>query len=322
MTKDNGTSRKGRGKKDSDKDNGKSKSSENKKGKKNAEISLAEPEKIVGDGNPKIDYQRYRVSPGKRVRLKDIDPEESENYEEKEETLLLLQKEVQRIDALQERLFAEGKQSLLIVLQAMDTGGKDGTIRGVMEGVNPQGCQVSGFKAPTPEELAHDFLWRIHQKTPGKGLIGIFNRSHYEDVLIVRVHEMVPEDVWRKRYETINNWERSLRESGTVILKFYLHISKDEQKKRLEDRRDTPEKRWKFAPRDLDERAYWDSYIEAYEDAVNNCSTDYAPWYVVPSNKKWYRNLVIARAIADTLEAMNPQFPQPEEGIENIKIPD
>lgn len=303
--------------KNDDKDKGKRK---DKAAPSNVEI--AEPEKIVGDGTPNPDYARYRVRPGKKVRLKDIDPEESESFESKEETLPLLQKQVARIDALQERLYAESKQSLLIVLQAMDTGGKDGTIRGVFEGVNPQGCPVASFKAPTPEELAHDFLWRIHQKTPGKGQITIFNRSHYEDVLVVRVHNYAPDDVWKKRYDIINDWERGLHESGTTILKFYLHISKDEQKKRLEDRRDTPEKQWKFATGDLAERQYWDAYMEAYEDAINKCSTDYAPWYVVPSNNKWYRNLVIARTIADTLEAMNPQFPAPEPGIDKIIIPD
>jgi PPK2 family polyphosphate:nucleotide phosphotransferase len=287
-----------------------------------SEQSLAEPEKLVGDGTPSPDYTRYRVAPGKKTRLKDVDPEESESFDDKEEVLPLLQRQVARIDALQERLYAENKRSLLVVLQAMDTGGKDGTIRGVFDSINPQGCPVASFKAPSAEELAHDFLWRIHQKSPAKGMITIFNRSHYEDVLVVRVHNFVPEEVWQKRYAIINDWERSLHESGTVILKFYLHISKDEQKKRLEDRRDTPEKQWKFASRDLAERAFWDDYMVAYEDAINKCSTDYAPWYVVPSNKKWYRNLVIARTIADTLEALDPQFPAPEEGLDKIVIPD
>jgi PPK2 family polyphosphate:nucleotide phosphotransferase len=322
MPRDNGTSKKGRGKQNKDKDK-KNADQDNKKNKsRKAAAMVVEPEKVVGDGSPNPDYPRYRVRPGGRIRLKEIDPEESESYDSKEETLPLLQRELVRIDALQERLFAEGKQSLLIVLQAMDTGGKDGTIRGVFEGVNPQGCHVWGFKAPTPEELAHDFLWRIHAKTPGRGMITIFNRSHYEDVLVVRVHEMVPEEVWKKRYDAINDWERTVRESGTVILKFYLHISKDEQKKRLEDRRDTSEKRWKFRSADLGERAHWDRYMKVYEDALNECSTDYAPWYAIPANKKWYRNLVIARIIADTLEAMDPQFPQPEEGIEKVVVPD
>lgn len=324
MPRDNGTSKKNRQNDDKARTGHKNGDQGNKKGKgaRKSARPVSEPENIVGDGTPNPDYPRYRVQPGKHVRLKDVDPEESESYDSKEEVLPLLKKQLERIDRLQERLFAEGKQSLLIVLQAMDTGGKDGTIRGVFEGVNPQGCQVWGFKAPTPEELAHDFLWRIHNKTPGKGTIAIFNRSHYEDVLVVRVHNFVPEEVWSKRYDTINEWERGVHESGTVILKFYLHISKDEQKQRLEDRRTTPDKMWKFKIGDLAERAFWDSYLEAYEDAVNKCSTDYAPWYVIPANKKWYRDLVIARVIADTLEAMNPQFPAPEEGIDKAVIPD
>jgi PPK2 family polyphosphate:nucleotide phosphotransferase len=326
MPRNNGASKKGSGKDNKGKSREKNDEQNGKKHKgrkaEQAEQAVVEPEKVVGDGTPNPDYRRYRVEPGKRVRLKEIDPEDTQEFDEKEEVLPLLQKQVARIDALQERLFAEGKQSLLIVLQAMDTGGKDGTIRGVFEGVNPQGCHVWGFKVPTPEELAHDFLWRIHQKTPGRGMITIFNRSHYEDVLVVRVHELVPGEVWKKRYDAINDWERIVRESGTVILKIYLHISKEEQKQRLEERRDTPDKRWKFSVGDLGERAYWDNYIEAYEDAINKCSTEHAPWYVIPANKKWYRNLVVARIVADTLEAMNPQYPQPEEDIENVEIPD
>ena len=325
MPRDNVVSGKKGGKREVAQDNKKGKGRKASGAVKAVEAeAIVEPEKVEGDGTPDPDYPSasYRVQPKKRVLLKNVDPDDTADFDDKEETLTLLKKEIERVDALQERLFAEGKQSLLVVFQAMDTGGKDGAIRGVFEGVNPQGCHVWGFKAPTPEELAHDFLWRIHQKTPGRGMITIFNRSHYEDVLIVRVHELVPEEVWKKRYDAINEWERTIRESGTTILKFYLHISKDEQKQRLEERRDTPEKRWKFAVRDLGERAHWDDYMKAYEDAINKCSTDHAPWYVIPANKKWYRNLVVARIIADTLEAMNPQFPQPEEGIEEVVIPD
>jgi PPK2 family polyphosphate:nucleotide phosphotransferase len=285
-------------------------------------VDVAEPEKSVGDGTPEPDYPRYRVEPRELVRLKDIDPDEHENYKDEEETLDELHKQLKRIGKLQERLYAESKQSLLIVLQAMDTGGKDGTIRGVFDGVNPEGCRVWSFKAPTPEELAHDFLWRIHQKTPERGMINIFTRSHYEDVLVVRVHELVPQGVWEKRYDLINNFELLLHENNTTIIKFYLHISKDEQKERLEARRDTPDKQWKFHASDLVERARWDDYMLAYEDAINKCSTEYAPWYLIPANKKWYRNVVIARTIADTLEAMDPRFPSPEEDIDNIVIPD
>ena len=317
MPRDNGASKRNKQSNGKDKDKEKG-----KKGKSKAVQAVAEPEKVVGDGTPNPDYPSYRVRPGKGIRLKDVDPEESEQYDSKEDVEPLLQKLIEKIDGLQERLFAEGKQSLLIVLQAMDTGGKDGTIRGVFEGVNPQGCQVWGFKVPTPEELAHDFLWRIHSKAPGKGTITIFNRSHYEDVLVVRVHNYVPEEAWKMRYDRINEWEQLLHESGTVILKFYLHISKDEQKKRMEDRRATPSKMWKFRVGDLAERAHWDDYMEAYEDTLNKCSTEYAPWYVIPANKKWYRNLVIARIVADTLEAMDPQYPAPEEGIKEAVIPD
>jgi PPK2 family polyphosphate:nucleotide phosphotransferase len=204
----------------------------------------------------------------------------------------------------------------------MDTGGKDGTIKGVFQGVNPQGCQVWSFKAPSNEEAAHDFLWRYHQKAPPKGMIHIFNRSHYEDVLIVRVKDLVPEAVWRPRYEAINQFEYALTADGVTVLKFFLHISRDEQKRRLESRLQDPDKRWKFSSNDLKERAYWDDYQAAFEDAVNECSTAYAPWYVVPANRKWYRNLVVARTIADTLEAMDPKFPAAEKGLEKVSVPD
>jgi len=223
---------------------------------------------------------------------------------------------------LQARLYAENMQGLLIVLQATDTGGKDGTIRHVFEGVNPQGCRVSSFKAPSAEEANHDFLWRYHKSAPARGRIGIFNRSHYEDVLIVRVKNLVSEEVWRARYDQINAFESNLVASGVTVLKFFLHISKDEQKRRLQSRLDDPEKRWKFSSSDLEERKHWDDYQRAFEDAINNCSTEHAPWYVVPANKKWYRNLVVARTIADTLDGMDPKFPEAEPGLERVEIPD
>jgi PPK2 family polyphosphate:nucleotide phosphotransferase len=207
-------------------------------------------------------------------------------------------------------------------LQAMDTGGKDGTIKHVFEGVNPQGCRVSSFKAPSAEEANHDFLWRYYKSAPAKGRIGIFNRSHYEDVLIVRVKNLVPEEIWRPRYEIINDFERSLTLGGITVLKFFLHISKDEQKRRLQRRLDNPDKRWKFDHSDIRERLLWDEYQGAYQDMINACSTEHAPWYVVPADKKWYRNLVVARTIADTLEAMDPRYPPAEEGLENVTIPD
>jgi PPK2 family polyphosphate:nucleotide phosphotransferase len=224
------------------------------------------------------------------------------------------------LEALQELLYAEGKHKVLIVLQAMDTGGKDGTIRHVFEGVNPQGVKVASFKIPTPKELAHDYLWRIHKHTPGKGEIVIFNRSHYEDVLVVRVHNLVPTEVWSKRYEQIRAFEKILAEEGTTILKFYLHINKDEQKERLQARLDEPHKNWKFSKGDLAERALWDQYQAAYQDALAKTSTDYAPWYVIPANRKWYRNLVISTIIINKLKSLNMEYPAPEEGLEGIVI--
>ena len=277
---------------------------------------------VVAESPPDPNYPAYRVEPGTPIHLADVDPDESEHYKKKKQIADELDHQRDRIRDLQARLYAERKQSLLIVLQAMDTGGKDGTIRGVFQGVNPQGCQVWSFKAPSSEELEHDFLWRYHDKTPPRGIITIFNRSHYEDVLIVRVKNMVTEDVWRQRYALINEFEHMLTLANTTVIKFYLHISKDEQKRRLESRLADPNKHWKFSSNDLKERAYWDEYLAAFEDAINHCSTPYAPWYVVPANKKWYRNLVIARTIADTLAALNPQFPPAEEGLDQIVIPD
>jgi PPK2 family polyphosphate:nucleotide phosphotransferase len=282
---------------------------------------IAEPEAAVA---PSLtpDYPRYRVEPRGRVRLSELDPDETEHYRSRKDVADELAEQRNRIRRLQERLYAEHGQSLLIVLQAMDTGGKDGTIRGVFEGVNPQGCQVWSFKAPSSHELEQDFLWRYHEKTPSLGMITIFNRSHYEDVLIVRVKSLVSEDVWRRRYHMINEFEHMLTLNRTTILKFFLYISKDEQKRRLQSRLDDPSKHWKFSSADILERAYWDQYMQAFEDCFHNCSTSYAPWYIVPANKKWYRNLVIARAIADTLEAMNPQFPKAETDLNQATIPD
>ncbi len=281
------------------------------------------PETIVVDEPPpKPDYPRYRVHPGEQLRLAEIDPDACEHYKKKKDVEQELEKQRDRLSKLQERLYAESKRSLLIVLQAMDTGGKDGTIKHVFQGINPQGCRVWSFKKPSDEELSHDFLWRYHQRTPQRGMITIFNRSHYEDVLIVRVQQLVPEDVWRKRYHVINEFEQMLSLNNIAVIKFFLHISKDEQKRRLESRLQNPDKLWKFSSNDVEQRQLWDEYQKAYEDAINNCSTAYAPWYIVPANNKWYRNLVIARAIADTLEAMNPQYPAVEQGLENIKIPD
>ena len=220
----------------------------------------------------------------------------------------------------QNKLYAEGKQKLLVVFQAMDAGGKDGTIRRVFEGVNPQGVRVASFKAPSALELSHDYLWRIHQQVPAEGMIAIFNRSHYEDVLVVRVDNIVPKSVWNPRYEQINEFERMLAESGTRILKFYLHISKNEQKERFQDRLDKAHKRWKFSRHDLVKRQQWNDYQQAYEDMLNRCNTDHAPWYVIPADRKWYRNLAISRVLVDTLQEMDPKFPQPESDLSDIVI--
>jgi PPK2 family polyphosphate:nucleotide phosphotransferase len=268
------------------------------------------------------EYPDYRVLPGERIMLAAIDADQSEGYKKKKDVLGELEEQRLRIQDLQSKLYAENKKGLLIVLQAMDTGGKDGAIKHVFSGVNPQGCRVSSFKAPNPEEANHDFLWRYHKSAPAVGRIGIFNRSHYEDVLVVRVKDLVPEGVWRPRYALINNFEANLTQNNISVIKFYLHISKDEQKRRLESRLADPDKRWKFSTNDIKERAYWEDYQRAFEDAISETSTDFAPWYVIPANKKWYRNLVIARAIADTLEAMDPNFPPAEVGLDKISIPD
>ena len=266
---------------------------------------------------------KYKLTPkfGSAVNLKQYDPDYHENYNETD-AVAEVTKLKDKLESLQEKLYAEGKQSLLVVFQAMDTGGKDGVIRKVFEGINPQGVRVISFKAPTPEEMAHDFLWRVHQYAPPRGYIGVFNRSHYEDVLIVRVNNMVPKPVWKARYEYINQFEQLLASNGTRILKFYLHISKDEQKQRLQARLDNPEKQWKFSVGDLPVREQWDSYMEAYEALLERCNTDYAPWHVIPANHKWYRDLVVAKTIVAALEDMNPRFPPPADGLDKIVIPD
>ena len=276
----------------------------------------------VGASPPEADYPRYMVEPGEAVSLAAMDPNQTEHYRRKKDVAKELEKQRRRIQDLQARLYAENKRGLLIVLQAMDTGGKDGTIKHVFSGVNPQGCRVSSFKAPSAEEANHDFLWRYHKSAPARGRIGIFNRSHYEDVLIVRVKNLAPEEIWRGRYGQINDFERNLSLDGITVLKFFLHISKEEQRRRLQSRLDNPDKRWKFSSADIKERAFWDDYQRAFEDALGKCSTSHAPWYVVPANRKWYRNLVVARTIADSLEAIDPRFPPAEEGLEKVSIPD
>jgi PPK2 family polyphosphate:nucleotide phosphotransferase len=264
---------------------------------------------------------RYRIKPGREIDLKDWDPGDKGAYHgDKEDGRDQLDELTDELEALQELLFAEHKQKVLIVLQGMDTSGKDGTIRHVFEGVNPQGVQVAGFKVPTSEELAHDYLWRVHKQTPGSGEIVIFNRSHYEDVLVVRVHELVPREVWSRRYAQINDFERRLAEEGTTILKFFLHIDLDEQKERLQARLDEPGKRWKFNLGDLKERKRWPEYIKAYEAVLSKTSTAWAPWYIVPANRKWYRNLVVASVIVETLKGLNMKTPEPEDDLDGVVI--
>ena len=264
-----------------------------------------------------MDDETYRVPVKGKIKLKDYDPNDSRlfdgNKKDSKEALLKLNTE---LAALQEQLYAEGKHRLLIVLQAMDTGGKDGVIRAVFEGVNPQGVKVASFKVPTPVELSHDYLWRVHQQTPGKGEMVIFNRSHYEDVLVVRVHQLVPEEVWSRRYQHIREFERLLADEGTTILKFYLHIDLQEQAQRFLARVEDPTKQWKFNPGDLDERERWEEYMKAYEDMLNQTSTDWAPWYIIPANKKWYRNWLISKIVIKTLKDLDMRYPAAPENIE------
>src|SRR6478609_6598741 len=240
----------------------------------------------------------YRIKPGCRFALKDFDPDETGHYKKndvgKAQAKSAADGLIAKLDQLQERLYANGSRALLIVLQGMDTSGKDGTIKHVMSGVNPQGCKVVSFKAPSKDELSRDFLWRVHREVPPKGFIGIFNRSHYEDVLITRVHGWVPDRVVKRRFDQIREFEEMLVENGTAVLKFFLHISKKEQKKRLEERIQDPEKRWKWNSGDLEERKLWGKYMRAFEDVISVTSTDRAPWYIVPANRKWFRNLVVA----------------------------
>lgn len=263
----------------------------------------------------------YRVKPGNQVNLSDWDPNDERFFTGgKNEAKKALDDLNDRLEELQELQYAEGKHKVLVVLQAMDTGGKDGTIRHVFDGVNPQGVKVASFKVPTKKELAHDYLWRVHKQTPGSGEITIFNRSHYEDVLVVRVHNLVDEEVWRRRYHHINEFERILADEGTTIVKFFLHIDLIEQKERLQARLDNPNKHWKFSLGDLEERKLWPEYTRAYEEVLSKTSTEWAPWYIVPANKKWYRNFVIANVLIKTLEGLGMQYPESAEDFSSIVI--
>ena len=270
-------------------------------------------------------HDLHIVQPGTTVCLDEIDPSKTPGLSgskdhEKAQAMRDLAENVEAMKLLQRRLYAESKQSLLIVLQGMDCGGKDGTIRHVLGPLNPQGIHVASFKKPTDEELAHDFLWRIHKQTPALGEIGVFNRSHYEDVLVVRVMNLVPEERWRPRYDHINEFERTLADSGSRILKFMLHISKEEQKERLEARLDDPDKAWKFNMGDLDSRRKWGDYVRAYEDVLAQCSTDHAPWYVIPADRKWYRNWAISEIVRRELESMDPRPPAKAKELEGVTV--
>jgi PPK2 family polyphosphate:nucleotide phosphotransferase len=259
------------------------------------------------------------VAPGAKVKLADFDPGGTYGVDKKSANDQLA-KNLDRLSVLQYLLYAESRRSLLVVLQGIDAGGKDGTIRHVMSGLNPQGVDVTSFKVPEGAEKRHDYLWRIHAAVPEWGKIGIFNRSHYEDVLVVRVHSLVPKPVWSKRFSQINDFERMLADTGVRIVKFLLYISKDEQAKRFRQRLDDKSKCWKFSPADLKERGYWDQYTEAYQDVLRKCSTEDAPWYLIPANNKWFRNLAVSQILVETLESMDLKFPKPTADLSGIKF--
>jgi PPK2 family polyphosphate:nucleotide phosphotransferase len=263
--------------------------------------------------------EQFRVKPGAKVELRKIDAGFKDKHENHASAMGELEHYTRRLAELQYLMYAENRRSLLIVLQAMDAGGKDGTINHVFAALNPQGCAVHGFKAPSSEELAHDYLWRIHKAAPPRGQVCIFNRSHYEDVLVVRVHNIVPKEVWSRRYDEINAFERQLADNGTHILKFYLHIDREEQLERFKQRIDDPARHWKISESDYAERAHWDDYQQAFEDAISRCSTDYAPWYVIPANHKWFRNLAVSQILVETMESLKMTFPPPSVDIEDVK---
>ncbi|GKS56513.1 polyphosphate kinase [Nitrospira sp.] len=262
----------------------------------------------------------YRIKPNSKLQLKKFDPSETGPYKktdrDKKRVKAKTESAIRRIRGLQERLYASGQRAFLLVLQGMDTSGKDSTIKHVMSGVNPQGCRVASFKAPSTREMAHDFLWRIHQAVPPKGYIGIFNRSHYEDVLITRVHGLISDKVARRRFEQIREFEEMLYENGTAIVKVFLYLSKEEQRRRLEARVQDPDKRWKFSLGDLEERKLWDDYMTAFEDVISDTSTEHAPWYVIPADRKWYRNLLVAQIVESTLAAMKLKRPKPAADVD------
>ena len=262
---------------------------------------------------------KYRVKPGEKVDLDDWDPDDDGGFEREDAEAETVELNL-KLEALQEKLYAEGKHKVLVVLQAIDAGGKDSTIRKVFEHVNPQGVKVASFKKPTDLELSHDYLWRVHAKAPAAGEIVVFNRSHYEDVLVVRVHGFVPEKQWKRRYNHINAFEEMLSDEGTHIVKIFLHISKEEQRERFQDRLDVAEKNWKFAKGDLAERELWDDYQDAFTAMLEETSTEHAPWYVIPANRKWFRNRLISEILVDLLEDLDLQWPEAEEGLDGLVI--
>jgi PPK2 family polyphosphate:nucleotide phosphotransferase len=263
--------------------------------------------------------KRFKVAAGSEVKLKDVDPGFKDDHESHAAAAEEIEKDRKKLRELQELLYSDGRGSLLICLQGLDTGGKDGTINHILGAMNPQGCNVAAFKQPSAEESAHDFLWRIHPAAPARGRVTIFNRSHYEDVLVVRVHDLVPKAVWSRRYDEINAFEKELAAAGTHILKFYLHISKKEQLQRFKARLDDPAKQWKISESDYKERKFWDDYVKAYEVALSSCSTRHAPWFVIPSDHKWFRNLAIARVVVEYMEGLNLQFPRPSVNLAHIR---
>jgi PPK2 family polyphosphate:nucleotide phosphotransferase len=263
--------------------------------------------------------ERFRVPPGARVRLADTDPSFKDHHESHEAAAAEIEQYRKRLVDLQEMLYVERRRSVLICLQGLDTAGKDGTIKHILSAMNPQGCTVAQFRQPTAQEAAHDFLWRVHRATPARGEVAIFNRSHYEDVLVVRVHELVPKSMWSQRYERINAFERGLADEGTQILKFFLHISSEEQLARFKARLDDPTKQWKISESDYQERKSWSAYVTAYEEALSRCSTEHAPWFVIPSNHKWFRNLAIGRILVEHLEGLKLSYPRPTVDLEPIR---
>ncbi len=264
-------------------------------------------------------FEKFRVKPDTKVDLDKIDASFKDKHESHEQALPEIEAYAQKLRDLQYLMYAEGKRSLLICLQGRDAAGKDGTINHVLGAMNPQGCTVTGFKVPSKEEAAHDFLWRCHKATPAKGQVAIFNRSHYEDVLVVRVHNLVPKEVWSKRYEHINRFEKLLYDNATHVFKFYLHIDPEEQLKRFKQRIDDPARHWKISEGDYAERPYWDAYTEAFEEALSRCSTKHVPWFIIPANHKWFRNLAISRIVVEALASLHMQFPEPTVNIEEIK---